>query len=157
MLSFLYFSQIPNCVHTYFPSSINQTNVLTELHGAVSDLQCSHLDGSINVAGDFNHVNFYTSDKRTKTTLRVVKTWPQGAMSALRDCFESIDLDIFKQAATSNNTIDLEEYTSVFTSYIRKCIDDMAIAETIIPHSNQKPWMAAEVRALFKARDSAYR
>ncbi|KAI4871789.1 hypothetical protein NFI96_020449, partial [Prochilodus magdalenae] len=43
------------------------------------------------------------------------------------------------------------------TSYISKCIDDVTVSKTITTHPNQKPWMTAEVRALLKARDSAFK
>ncbi len=32
---------------------------------------------------------------------------------------------MFKQAATYNNTTDLQEYTETVTAYITKCIDDV--------------------------------
>ncbi|KAK3516386.1 hypothetical protein QTP70_010501 [Hemibagrus guttatus] len=54
-------------------------------------------------------------------------------------------------------TINLEEYTTSVTSYISKCIDDVTVSKTITTRSNQKPWMTAEVRALLKSRDSAFR
>ncbi|KAK3550790.1 hypothetical protein QTP70_005470 [Hemibagrus guttatus] len=44
--------------------------------------------------------------RRSKLVLKLVKTWPEGAMSALQDCFECTDWDMF----------DLEEYTSSVTS-----------------------------------------
>ncbi|KAK3511365.1 hypothetical protein QTP70_005288 [Hemibagrus guttatus] len=43
------------------------------------------------------------------------------------------------------------------TSYIGKCIDDVTVSKTITICSTQKPWMNAEVRALLKSRDSAFR
>ncbi|KAK3514687.1 hypothetical protein QTP70_027770 [Hemibagrus guttatus] len=55
------------------------------------------------------------------------------------------------------NSINLEEYTTSVTSYIGKCINDMTVTKTITTRSNQKPWMTAEVRALLKLRDSAFR
>ncbi|KAK3564155.1 hypothetical protein QTP86_009038 [Hemibagrus guttatus] len=54
-------------------------------------------------------------------------------------------------------TINLEEYTTSVTSYISKCIDDVTVSKTITTRSNQKPWMNAEVRALLKSRDSAFK
>ncbi|KAK3559192.1 hypothetical protein QTP86_005186 [Hemibagrus guttatus] len=59
--------------------------------------------------------------------------------------------------ATNRDTIKLEEYTTSVTSYIGKCIDDVTVSKTIAIRSNQKPWMTAEVRALLKSRDSAFR
>ncbi|KAI5085414.1 hypothetical protein C0J45_23128, partial [Silurus meridionalis] len=86
-----------------------------------------------------------------------VRTWPAGSMSALQDCFECTDWDMFTEAATNGDFINLEEYTSTVTSYIGKCIDDVTISKTITTRSNQKPWMTAKVCALLKTRDSAFR
>ncbi|KAK3567736.1 hypothetical protein QTP86_024052, partial [Hemibagrus guttatus] len=86
-----------------------------------------------------------------------VKTWPAGAISALQDCFECTDWNMFREAATNGNSINLEEYTTSVTSYIDKCIDDVTVSKTITTRSNQKPWMTAEVCALLKSRDSAFR
>ncbi|KAI4885681.1 hypothetical protein NFI96_002641 [Prochilodus magdalenae] len=59
--------------------------------------------------------------------------------------------------AAYSNTTDSEEYTSSVTSYIGKCIDDVVVSKTITTRPNQKPWMTAEVRALLKAQDSAFK
>ncbi|KAI4904481.1 hypothetical protein NFI96_029745, partial [Prochilodus magdalenae] len=67
------------------------------------------------------------------------------------------DWQMFREAATYSTTTDLEEYTSSVTSYIGKCIDDVTVCKTITTRPNQKPWMTAEVRALLKARDSAFK
>ncbi|KAK3533809.1 hypothetical protein QTP70_031042 [Hemibagrus guttatus] len=78
----------------------------------------------------------------SKPVLKQVKTWPAGTISALQDCFGCTDWKI-----------NLEEYTTSVTSYIRKCINDVTVSKTITTHSNQKLWMTAEVRALLKSRD----
>ncbi|KAI4889747.1 hypothetical protein NFI96_019341, partial [Prochilodus magdalenae] len=89
--------------------------------------------------------------------LKQVRTWPSGAISALQDCFEHTDWQMFREAAAYSTTTDLEEYTSSVTSYISKCIDDVTVSKTITTRPNQKPWMTAEVLALLKARDSAFK
>ncbi|KAK3506158.1 hypothetical protein QTP70_018388 [Hemibagrus guttatus] len=48
---------------------------------------------------------------------------------------------MFKEAATSGSSINLEEYMTSVTSYICKCIDDVTVSKTITTRSNQKPWM----------------
>ncbi|KAK3517603.1 hypothetical protein QTP70_012957 [Hemibagrus guttatus] len=95
--------------------------------------------------------------RRSKPVLKQIKTWPAVAISALQDCFECTDWNMFREAATNGDSINLEEYTTSVTSYIGKCIDDVTVSKTITTHSNQKPWMTAEVRALLKSRDSAFR
>ncbi|KAK3521321.1 hypothetical protein QTP70_003160 [Hemibagrus guttatus] len=81
----------------------------------------------------------------SKPVLKLVKTWPEGAISALQDCFECTDWDMFREAATQGDTTDLEEYMSSVTSYISKCIDDVTISKSITTRSNQKPWITAKV------------
>ncbi|KAK2919151.1 hypothetical protein Q8A73_003522 [Channa argus] len=93
----------------------------------------------------------------SKPVLKQVKTWPAGAISALQDCFECTDWDMFREAATNGDSINLEEYTSTVTSYISKCVDDVTISKTITTHSNRKPWINANVCALLKQRDAAFR
>ncbi|KAK3544979.1 hypothetical protein QTP86_031012, partial [Hemibagrus guttatus] len=93
----------------------------------------------------------------SKPVLKQVKTWPTGSISTLQDCFECTDWNMFREAATNGNSINLEEYTTSVTSYIGKCIDDVTVSKTITTRSNQKLWMTAEVRALLKSRDSAFR
>ncbi|KAK3537988.1 hypothetical protein QTP70_026507, partial [Hemibagrus guttatus] len=93
----------------------------------------------------------------SKPVLKPVKTWPEGAISALQDSFECTDWNMFREAATNGDTTDLEEYTSSVTSYISKCIDEVTISKSITTRSNQKPWMTAKVHALLKSRDSAFR
>ncbi|KAI5099333.1 proline-rich protein 12 isoform X1 [Silurus meridionalis] len=198
-------------VGVYIPPSANAKEALSELYGAISDLQNAHPDGLFIIAGDFNHANLksvlpklhqhvdfatrgantldlvYTnipgayraeprphlgySDhcsvmlipayrpliRRSKPVLKQVKTWPEGATSALQDCFECTDWDMFREAATYGDSINLEEYTSSVTCYISKCVDDVTISKSITTRSNQKPWMTANVRALLKQRDSAFR
>ncbi|GAA6075769.1 piezo-type mechanosensitive ion channel component 1-like, partial [Tachysurus ichikawai] len=198
-------------VGVYIPPSANAKEVLSELYGAISDLQNVHPDGLFIVAGDFNHANLksvlpkfhqhvdfatrgentldlvYTnipsayraeprphlgySDhitvmlipayrplvRRSKPVLKQVKTWPAGATSALQDCFECTDWNIFREAATNGDSVNLEEYTSAVTSYIGKCINDVTVSKTITTRSNQKPWMTANVRALLRTRDLAFR
>ncbi|KAL0159464.1 hypothetical protein M9458_043189, partial [Cirrhinus mrigala] len=64
---------------------------------------------------------------------------------------------MFKQAATYNNTTDLQEYAETVTAYINKCTEDVTVTKTITVRANQKPWMTGEVYRLLKARNVAFR
>ena len=64
---------------------------------------------------------------------------------------------MLREAATTNGSTDLEEYTASVTGFISKCIDDITVIKTITTRSNQKPWMTAEVCAPLRARDIAFR
>ncbi|KAK1794767.1 hypothetical protein P4O66_009973, partial [Electrophorus voltai] len=133
----------------YIPPSANTREVLQELYGAISELQNVHPDGLFIVAGDFNHANLRPIVRRSKPLLKQVRTWPEGAISALQDCFEQTTWITF--------TVNLEEYTASVTGYISKCIDDVTVSKNITTRPNQKPWMPAEVRMLLRTRDSAFR
>lgn len=71
---------------------------------------------------------------RDLETVTETKTWPEGALSALKDCFKCTDWDVLKHAGTYDDYTDLEKYTSVITSYTGKCIDDVNITKTITIH-----------------------
>ncbi len=95
--------------------------------------------------------------KLAKPVQKQITVWPDNATSALQDCFQDTDWNMFKEAATYNNHTDLQEYTQTVTAYIKNCIDDVTVTKTITPRANQKPWMTAEVRGLLKTRDEAFR
>ncbi len=64
---------------------------------------------------------------------------------------------LFKETASYNNHIDLQEYTETVTAYIKNCIDDVTVTKTITTRAIQKPWMTAEVRGLLKTRNGGFR
>ncbi len=95
--------------------------------------------------------------KAIKPVHKQIQVWPEGSSEALQDCFDTTDWDMFKQAATYNNTTDLQEYSETVTAYITKCIDDVTVTKTITVRANQKPWLTGEVYRLLKARNAAFR
>ncbi len=95
--------------------------------------------------------------KVIKPIHKQIQVWPEGSSEALQDCFDTTDWNMFKQAATYNNTTDLQEYTETVTAYITKCIDDVTVTKTITVWANQKPWLTGEVYRLLKARNAAFR
>ncbi len=64
---------------------------------------------------------------------------------------------MFKQAATYNNTTDLQEHSETDTAYITKRIDDVTVTKTITVRANQKSWLTGEVYRLLKSRNAAFR
>ncbi|XP_049331041.1 probable RNA-directed DNA polymerase from transposon BS [Astyanax mexicanus] len=147
----------------YIPPSAsigaNAKEALCELYRTISDLQNKHPDGLFIIAGDFNHANLKSvlPKFQFRPVQKQVKTWPAGSISALQDCFECTAWDMFREAATEGDSVDLEEYAASVTGYISKCIDDVTVSKTITTRPNQKPWMTAEVRALLRTCDSAFR
>ena len=84
------------------------------------------------------------------------RTWPEGADSALQDCFMHTNWEDFKTAASQGNRIDFE-YAEAVACYISKCTEDVTVIKTFTARGNRKPWMTTEVRSLLTARDAAVR
>ena len=53
-------------------------------------------------------------------TVQNMKTWPEGAMGQLQDCFETTDWSIFANE-------DLEQYTAGVLGYIKYCMDNVTV------------------------------
>ncbi|CAJ0600732.1 unnamed protein product [Cylicocyclus nassatus] len=113
--------------------------------------------------GKSNHISLLLKPtykqllKRVKVTAKTVRVWPEGAESMLQYCFECADWDMFKTAATRDSLVDVNEYASSVTTFIKKCVDDVTEKKQICTFPNQKPWMNSEVRSLLKARDAAFK
>uniref|UniRef100_A0A3B1K4B1 Reverse transcriptase domain-containing protein n=1 Tax=Astyanax mexicanus TaxID=7994 RepID=A0A3B1K4B1_ASTMX len=86
-----------------------------------------------------------------------VRVWPEGSSEALQDCFSTTDWNMFREAATHNNSKDIQEYTETVSAYITKCTDDVTDLKTVTVRANQKPWLTGEVHKLLKARNAAFR
>lgn len=94
--------------------------------------------------------------KRSKPVKKISKSiWPEGADSALQDCFMCTDWEVFKTAASQGDQTDIEEYAEVVTSYIAKCTEDVTVVKTFTTWGNRKHWMTTEVRLLLTAQDTA--
>ncbi len=144
--------------HVDFPTRGNNTLdfVYITQRGAYDALPLPHL-------GTSDHITvmlipaYRPIVKVTKPVHKQIQVWPEGSSEALQDCFKTTDWNMFKQAATYNNTTDLQEYSETVTAYITKCIDDVTVTKTITVRANQKPWLTGEVYRLLKARNSAFR
>ncbi|KAI3351289.1 hypothetical protein L3Q82_005834 [Scortum barcoo] len=88
---------------------------------------------------------------RTRPTTRTVQVWTEEVSSALQDCFECTDWEVFKEGT------DLDGYTSSVLSYLKFCTDAVLPTKTIKVFPNQKPWLDSTVKPLLKACDTAYR
>ncbi|KAK3574928.1 hypothetical protein QTP86_019810, partial [Hemibagrus guttatus] len=102
----------------------------------------------------------FQHDNDPKQTAKVVKKWELKIRVMARRPSNLKELELIAKdewAKIPVETCKKLEYTTSVTSYISKCIDDVTVSKTITTCSNQKPWMTAEVRALLKSRDSAFR
>ncbi|KAI3354777.1 hypothetical protein L3Q82_004603 [Scortum barcoo] len=88
---------------------------------------------------------------RTRPTTRTVQVWTEEAFSALQDCFECTDWEVFKEGT------DLDGYTPSVLFYLKFCTDAVLPTKTIKVFPNQKPWLDSTVKPLLKACDAAYR
>ncbi len=144
--------------HVDFPTRGKNTLdfVYTTQRGAYKALPLPHLGAS-------DHITVMLMPahrplvKVIKPIHKQIQVWPEGSSEALQDCFDTTDWNMFKQAATYNNTTDLQEYSETVTAYITKCIDDVTVTKTITVRANQKPWLTGEVYRLLKARNAAFR
>ena len=69
--------------------------------------------------------------KRMTATQITITVWPAESVPVLQDCFETTDWQMFKEAATGGNTVNLEEYTESVLAYIANCAADGTTTKTI--------------------------
>ncbi|KAI3365298.1 hypothetical protein L3Q82_010390, partial [Scortum barcoo] len=74
--------------------------------------------------------------------LHTILNWTEEASSALQDCFECTDWEVFKEGT------DLDGYTSSSVlSYLKFCTDAVLPTKAIKVFPNQKPWLDSTVKA----------
>ncbi|KAI4899819.1 hypothetical protein NFI96_005030 [Prochilodus magdalenae] len=95
--------------------------------------------------------------KRVRATARTVRVWPEGAGAVLQDCFQCTDWEMFRSAATTDSLVNINEYATSVTGFIRKCVDDVTQTKQIRTLPNQKLWMNIDVRSLLKACDATFK
>ena len=62
--------------------------------------------------------------KQTTPVNKQVKLWSSDTESIVQDCFAHTDCDVFKDAATQeDSSINIEEYAECVTGYISTCND----------------------------------
>ncbi|KAI3355901.1 hypothetical protein L3Q82_004450 [Scortum barcoo] len=95
--------------------------------------------------------SLFLTNARTRPTTGTVQVWTEEASSALQDCFECTDWEVFKKGT------DLDGYTSSVLSYLKFCTDAVLPrkTKTIKVFPNQKPWLDSIVKPLLKACDAA--
>lgn len=75
-----------------------------------------------------------------------------GTTSPLQDCFDCTDWTVFRKAATTNQHVNLTEYTESVTGYISRFMEDVTVIKNITTRANNKPWFTRAVHA-FKSGD----
>lgn len=82
---------------------------------------------------------------RTRASLKQVRVWKEGAMAALRGCFDCTDWSVFREAATKDHITDVTDYAEVVSGYVQKCMEDVSV---IRPSLIKNPRRTTEDRAL---------
>jgi hypothetical protein len=72
-----------------------------------------------------------------------------------RIVLENTDWNMFKDSSIQDSSMNIEEYTSTVTGFLRKCVDVVPTI-TIRTNPNQKPWMNRYVCTMLRARTAAF-
>ncbi|GAA6103466.1 complement C3-like [Tachysurus ichikawai] len=156
-------------VGVYIPHSANAKEALSELYGAISDLQNVHPDGLFIIVGDLKsvlpkfhqHVDFATRGENTldlvyRNIPGVYPAEPRPHLSySDHNTYANSSIQTTRQMLKTGS--EAGRLQPAVTSYISKCIDDVTVSKTITTRSNQKPWMTANVRVLLRTRDLDFR
>lgn len=97
-------------------------------------------------------VPVYSSLVKPNTPVqRDTRVWPEEVITTLQDWL------FFREDATHEVRIDMEEYTAAVTDCISKCTEDVIVSKKVTTRANQKPLMSAEVWRELKAWVAAFR
>lgn len=95
--------------------------------------------------------------RKEPASMKSIRVCPQEALPALHGCFECTRWSIFRNVASSWDSIDLQEYTEAVMGYISKCTDDVTVVKTVRTRATKKPWMIEDVRLLLRTRDATFK
>ncbi|XP_037400811.1 uncharacterized protein LOC108414208 [Pygocentrus nattereri] len=157
--------------HSVHRGDRTAASALGKLHDVISALETAHPDAVFIIAGDFNQCNLRTvfpkyyrgrsNSQRLKQSHPVTKTvqvWSPETESILQDCFATTDWDVFKAAATTeDSSVSIQEYAEHVSGYISTCVDYIVPTTQVKRFPNQKPWINSQVRHMLHARSLAYR
>lgn len=93
---------------------------------------------------------------RSKPSVKQIRAWPEGATSALQDCFDCTDWAVFRDAATTYQHVNLTEYTESVMGYTNKCMEVVTVIKNITTRADEKPWFTKAVREPLKATNTAF-
>ena len=83
--------------------------------------------------------------------MKTVKVWTEEGTSALQDCLEDTDWDVFADGT------DLEGHTSAVLSYINFCAEGVSETKTVKVLPNQRLWFSSKVKTLLRTQDLAFK
>ena len=69
-----------------------------------------------------------------------VQLWTTETEGILQDCFAQTDWDVFKAAATrEDSSVSVDDYAEYVTGYISTCVDNIVPTLQVRKFPNQKP------------------
>ncbi|KAI4876485.1 hypothetical protein NFI96_000039 [Prochilodus magdalenae] len=96
--------------------------------------------------------------KQSEFVSRQVQLWTPEAESTLQDCFATTDWDVFRAAATQeDSSVSIDDYAEYVTGYIHTCIENIVPIIQVRKFPNQKPWVNTEVLQMLRARSVAFK
>ncbi|KAI4900722.1 hypothetical protein NFI96_009191 [Prochilodus magdalenae] len=156
----------------------NLRTVLTKYHQHVDiptrgkntlDHVYSNIRGGLKAArrpsfGDSDHISLFMYPvyrqrlKQSDPVSRQVQLWTPEAESTLQDCFATTDWDVFRAAATlEDSSVSIDDYAEYVTGYIHTCIENIVPIIQVRKFPNQKPWVNSEVLQMLRARSVAFK
>ncbi|KAI4901613.1 hypothetical protein NFI96_028146, partial [Prochilodus magdalenae] len=156
----------------------NLRTVLTKYHQHVDiptrgkntlDHVYSNICGGLKAArrpsfGDSDHISLFMYPvyrrrlKQSDPVSRQVQLWTPEAESTLQDCFATTDWDVFRAAATlEDSSVSIDDYAEYVTGYIHTCIENIVPIIQVGKFPNQKPWVNSEVLQMLRARSVAFK
>ena len=96
--------------HIDFPTRGNNTldHVYTFQRGPYKAFPLPHLSASDHITVMLMPA-YRPLVKVTKPVRKEVRVWPEGAVEAIQDCFNTTDWEVFMQAASHNSITNLQE------------------------------------------------
>ncbi|KAI4905306.1 hypothetical protein NFI96_022731, partial [Prochilodus magdalenae] len=114
--------------------------------------------------GDSDHISLFMYPvyrqrlKQSDPVSRQVQLWTPEAESTLQDCFATTDWDVFRAAATlEDSSVSIDDYAEYVTGYIHTCIENIVPIIQVRKFPNQKPWVNSEVLQMLRARSVAFK
>lgn len=131
-------------------------NVYSNIRDAYKDAPCPHFGYSDHISL-FMYPAYRQRLKQTNPVTKQVKLWTLQTEGILQDCFALTDWDVFKAAATlEDSSVSVQDYAEYVTGYISTCVDNIIPTIQVRKFPNQKPWINSQVRHMLRARSLAF-
>ncbi|KAK3566076.1 hypothetical protein QTP86_025544 [Hemibagrus guttatus] len=94
---------------------------------------------------------------QTNPVTKQIKVWTAQSEGILQDCFALTDWDVFKAAATwENSSVSLQDYAEYVTGYNSTSVDNIIHIIQVRKFPNQKPWINSQECHMLHARSFAF-